>query len=98
MGWPSVGEMMSVTRELDVVFLEIFRALDDSLGDFDDLRHEIAARKFAVLHLAQLVFPFAGHVRLGEDVGVDRGKKLEKRFRLRRRNELALLAAPDISD
>ena len=74
-----------------VVLFEIFRALDDTLGDLDDFRHELAARKFAVLHLAQLVFPFARHVRPGERVGVHRGEELEERFRFRRRNELALI-------
>ena len=59
-----------------VVLLEIFRPLDDSFGDLDDLGHELAARKFAVLHLAQLEFPFAGHVGLGQGVGLHGGEKL----------------------
>ena len=44
-----------------------------------------------MLHLAELEFPFAGHVRLGQRIGMHRGKKLEERLRLGRRDELALL-------
>ena len=75
-----------------VVLLEFLDPFDDSLGDVDDLRHEVVTREFPVLHLAQLVFPFAGDVRLGEDLRFDGAEKLDQRFRLGRRNELALTA------
>ena len=92
MGLPSVGEMMSVTRELDSSSSKVLGAIDDAFGLLDDFGHELVAGEFALLHLAKLVFPLAGHVGLGQRVGFDRAEKLQQRFGLRRGHEFALRA------
>jgi len=39
-----------------------FRAFDDAVCHGSDLLHELVALEFAVLHLRQLIFPFAGQL------------------------------------
>ena len=56
----------------------------------DHLGHELLPRKLAVLHLAELELPFAGHVGAGDLLGLDRRQELQDLLGLRRRHELAL--------
>jgi len=75
-----------------IVLLEALNALDDPPGLRHDLPHELVAREPAVFDLAQLVFPLARHVGFRETLGLHRGKELQQRLRLGRRQEFALLA------
>ena len=54
----AVGRRKDVGHARDgVVFLEILHAIDDAFRLLDDLGHEFLARKFPVLHLAELDIP-----------------------------------------
>jgi hypothetical protein len=60
---PSVGETMSVTRATESSSSKSLVRSTMPFVVLDDLGHELLAGEFAVLHLAQLVLPLAGHGR-----------------------------------
>jgi len=92
MGLPSVGEMMSVTRAAESSSSKVFVRSTMPLVTSTISAMNLSRGKFAVLHQAQLVFPLAGHVGLGERVGFDGREKLEQRLRFLRGHELTLVS------
>src|SRR5574344_1917709 len=73
-----------------LVFLKTAHAVHEALGLLDDLVHEGVARVLAVLHLAELELPLAGHRRAGELLDFDGADELEELLGLGRGHELAL--------
>ena len=76
----------------DGVLVVELRLADDLLGEVPDLAHELLTRQLPSLHLLQLIFPVARHLRLRQLLHTEAIEQLHQRKCFRRRDKLASIA------